>query len=98
MFTATMPSAVERLARSYLRRPAVVYIGSVGKKITKMVILKKVIILLRLTTFENSMHIYSLMQPTTAHGSMDASVCAETYFKVQFEIVWINSYRGKCTS
>ena len=31
MFTATMPSAVERLARSYLRRPAVVYIGSVGK-------------------------------------------------------------------
>ena len=41
MFTATMPSAVERLARSYLRRPAVVYIGSVGKKITKMVILKK---------------------------------------------------------
>ena len=31
MFTATMPSAVERLARSYLRRPAVVYIGSIGK-------------------------------------------------------------------
>lgn len=31
MFTATMPTAVERLARSYLRRPAVVYIGSVGK-------------------------------------------------------------------
>lgn len=31
MFTATMPSAVERLARSYLRRPAVVYIGSAGK-------------------------------------------------------------------
>ena len=30
MFTATMPSAVERLARSYLRRPAVVYIGSAG--------------------------------------------------------------------
>lgn len=30
MFTATMPSAVERMARSYLRRPAVVYIGSVG--------------------------------------------------------------------
>jgi superfamily II DNA/RNA helicase len=25
MFTATMPSAVERLARTYLRRPAVVY-------------------------------------------------------------------------
>lgn len=31
MFTATMPPAVERVARSYLRRPAVVYIGSVGK-------------------------------------------------------------------
>ncbi|XP_012251724.1 probable ATP-dependent RNA helicase DDX23 [Athalia rosae] len=31
MFTATMPAAVERLARTYLRRPAVVYIGSVGK-------------------------------------------------------------------
>lgn len=31
MFTATMPPAVERLARSYLRRPAVVYIGSVGE-------------------------------------------------------------------
>lgn len=31
MFTATMPPAVERLARSYLRRPATVYIGSVGK-------------------------------------------------------------------
>ncbi len=31
MFTATMPSAVERMARSYLRRPAVVYIGSIGK-------------------------------------------------------------------
>jgi ATP-dependent RNA helicase DDX23/PRP28 len=26
-----MPPAVERLARSYLRRPAVVYIGSAGK-------------------------------------------------------------------
>ncbi|SPP78997.1 probable ATP-dependent RNA helicase DDX23 [Drosophila guanche] len=31
MFTATMPPAVERLARSYLRRPSTVYIGSVGK-------------------------------------------------------------------
>ncbi|XP_044001816.1 probable ATP-dependent RNA helicase DDX23 [Aphidius gifuensis] len=31
MFTATMPTAVERLARTYLRRPAVVYIGSIGK-------------------------------------------------------------------
>ena len=26
-----MPPSVEKLARSYLRRPAVVYIGSVGK-------------------------------------------------------------------
>ncbi|CAB0044460.1 unnamed protein product [Trichogramma brassicae] len=31
MFTATMPPAVERLAKTYLRRPAVVYIGSIGK-------------------------------------------------------------------
>uniref|UniRef100_T1J8Z4 Probable ATP-dependent RNA helicase DDX23 n=1 Tax=Strigamia maritima TaxID=126957 RepID=T1J8Z4_STRMM len=31
MFTATMPPAVERLARTYLRRPAVVYVGSAGK-------------------------------------------------------------------
>ena len=31
MFTATMPPPVEKLARSYLRRPAVVYIGSAGK-------------------------------------------------------------------
>ncbi len=30
MFTATMPSAVERMARNYLRRPAVVYIGAAG--------------------------------------------------------------------
>ena len=30
MFTATMPTAVERLARSYLRKPAVIYIGSAG--------------------------------------------------------------------
>ncbi|XP_075916405.1 putative ATP-dependent RNA helicase DDX23 isoform X1 [Petromyzon marinus] len=36
MFTATMPAAVERLARSYLRRPAVVYIGSVGKPIERV--------------------------------------------------------------
>ena len=33
MFTATMPSAVERMARSYLRRPAVVYIGSAGESL-----------------------------------------------------------------
>lgn len=31
MFTATMPPVIERLARNYLRRPATVYIGSVGK-------------------------------------------------------------------
>uniref|UniRef100_A0A2K6RXL4 Probable ATP-dependent RNA helicase DDX23 n=1 Tax=Rhinopithecus roxellana TaxID=61622 RepID=A0A2K6RXL4_RHIRO len=31
VFTAIMPPAVERLDRSYLRRPAVVYIGSAGK-------------------------------------------------------------------
>ena len=31
MFTATMPPSVEKLARKYLRRPAVVYIGSVGR-------------------------------------------------------------------
>lgn len=35
MFTATMPSAVERLARTYLRRPAVVYIGSAGKPVER---------------------------------------------------------------
>jgi len=31
MFTATMPPAIERLAKNYLRRPTVVYIGSAGK-------------------------------------------------------------------
>ncbi|CAF0852437.1 unnamed protein product [Adineta ricciae] len=31
MFTATMTPTIERLARTYLRRPASVYIGSVGK-------------------------------------------------------------------
>ncbi|PIO75948.1 DEAD/DEAH box helicase [Teladorsagia circumcincta] len=31
MFTATMSSAIERLARAYLRRPAVVHIGSAGR-------------------------------------------------------------------
>merc|ERR1719466_56719 len=36
MFTATMPPAVERLARTYLRRPATVYIGSVGKPIERV--------------------------------------------------------------
>ena len=36
MFTATMPPTVERLARSYLRRPATVYIGSVGKPVDRV--------------------------------------------------------------
>ena len=31
MFSATMPPAVERLARKYLRRPVVVNIGSAGR-------------------------------------------------------------------
>lgn len=31
MFTATMGPAIERLARQYLRRPAVVHIGSAGR-------------------------------------------------------------------
>ncbi|CAB4059498.1 DDX23 [Lepeophtheirus salmonis] len=36
MFTATMPPAVERLARTYLRRPAVVYIGSIGRPVERV--------------------------------------------------------------
>ena len=31
MFSATMPTAVERLARKYLRNPVVVTIGTAGK-------------------------------------------------------------------
>eukprot|EP01135_Chromosphaera_perkinsii_P008566 Nk52_evm8s1401 gene=Nk52_evmTU8s1401 len=31
MFTATMPPAVERIAKTYLRRPATVHIGTVGR-------------------------------------------------------------------
>lgn len=31
MFTATMSSGIERLARQYLRRPAVVHIGAIGR-------------------------------------------------------------------
>ncbi len=30
MFTATMPTVVERLARTYLRKPATIYIGAAG--------------------------------------------------------------------
>ena len=36
MFTATMPPPLERLARTYLRRPATVYIGSVGKPVDRV--------------------------------------------------------------
>ncbi|XP_057294086.1 probable ATP-dependent RNA helicase DDX23 [Hydractinia symbiolongicarpus] len=36
MFTATMPPTVERLARSYLRRPATVHIGSIGKPVDRV--------------------------------------------------------------
>lgn len=33
MYTATMPSAVERIAKKYLRRPAIVNIGNVGEAV-----------------------------------------------------------------
>ncbi|KAF9883396.1 mRNA splicing protein prp28 [Aspergillus nanangensis] len=33
MYTATMPTAVERIARKYLRRPAIVTIGSAGEAV-----------------------------------------------------------------
>ncbi|KAL6230344.1 hypothetical protein BDW75DRAFT_234472 [Aspergillus navahoensis] len=33
MYTATMPNAVERIARKYLRRPAIVTIGSAGEAV-----------------------------------------------------------------
>ncbi|KAL4960416.1 uncharacterized protein BDV14DRAFT_192998 [Aspergillus stella-maris] len=33
MYTATMPTAVERIARKYLRRPAIVTIGGVGEAV-----------------------------------------------------------------
>jgi ATP-dependent RNA helicase DDX23/PRP28 len=33
MYTATMPAAVERIARKYLRRPAIVNIGNVGEAV-----------------------------------------------------------------
>lgn len=33
MYTATMPAAVERIARNYLRRPAIVSIGNVGEAV-----------------------------------------------------------------
>ena len=36
LFTATMPPAVERLAKSYLRRPVIVNIGSVGRPVDRV--------------------------------------------------------------
>lgn len=33
MFSATMPAAVERLAKKYLRRPAIVTIGVAGQAV-----------------------------------------------------------------
>jgi len=36
MFSATMPPPVERLARTYLRRPAIVHIGNVGKPVERV--------------------------------------------------------------
>lgn len=36
MFSATMPPAVERLARKFLRKPAVVLIGTQGKAVDKI--------------------------------------------------------------
>ncbi|XP_058201369.1 DEAD-box ATP-dependent RNA helicase 21-like [Rhododendron vialii] len=39
MFSATMPPAVERLARKYLRNPVVVTVGSAGNLITQHVIM-----------------------------------------------------------
>ena len=36
MFTATMPAAVETMARMYLRRPAAVYIGTIGKPVDRV--------------------------------------------------------------
>ncbi len=44
MFSATMPPAVERLARKYLRRPVVVTIGSAGRatdNVTQRVVVVK---------------------------------------------------------
>ncbi|CAI7564937.1 unnamed protein product [Penicillium pancosmium] len=33
MYTATMPAAVERIARKYLRRPAIITIGAIGEAV-----------------------------------------------------------------
>lgn len=37
MFTATMPPPVERIAKTFMRRPCTVYIGSVGKAADRIV-------------------------------------------------------------
>ncbi|KII60583.1 putative ATP-dependent RNA helicase DDX23 [Thelohanellus kitauei] len=37
MFTATMPPKVESMARNYLRRPAVVYIGIIGRPVDQVI-------------------------------------------------------------
>eukprot|EP01134_Creolimax_fragrantissima_P001323 CFRG1323T1 len=36
MFTATMPPAVERMSRQYLRKPAHVYVGTAGKAVDRV--------------------------------------------------------------
>ena len=36
MFSATMPVAVERLAKKYLRRPAIVTIGQAGQAVDRI--------------------------------------------------------------
>lgn len=36
MFTATMPPSVLRLAQTYLRRPAIVYIGQIGRPVDRV--------------------------------------------------------------
>lgn len=36
MFSATMPPAVERLARTYMRRPAYCYIGTLGRPVERV--------------------------------------------------------------
>lgn len=36
MFTATMPPTVEKIAKDYLRRPSIVYIGSAGKPVDRV--------------------------------------------------------------
>ena len=44
MFSATMPTAVERLARTYMRQPAVVTIGAAGKAASEI---QQLVVLLR---------------------------------------------------